>query len=52
MSLMEISLRCVLLIWTMNDFPARSMLSGWSGQGYKIRPTYNEDTHSKHVRGK
>nr|GEU59306.1 hypothetical protein [Tanacetum cinerariifolium] len=22
------------LLWTINDFPARSSLSGWSGQGY------------------
>nr|GFB19448.1 hypothetical protein [Tanacetum cinerariifolium] len=25
----------VLVLWTINDFPARSSLSGWSGQGYK-----------------
>ncbi|GJS35606.1 hypothetical protein Tco_0533988 [Tanacetum coccineum] len=29
---------------TINDFPARSSLSGWSGQGYKACPTCNEDT--------
>ncbi|KAI3793976.1 hypothetical protein L1987_36600 [Smallanthus sonchifolius] len=23
------------LLWTINDYPARSSLSGWSGQGYK-----------------
>nr|GEY22625.1 hypothetical protein [Tanacetum cinerariifolium] len=28
---------------TINDFPARSSLSGWSGQGYKACPTCNED---------
>ena len=26
------------LLWTTNDFPARSSLSGWSGQGYKACP--------------
>nr|GEZ13074.1 hypothetical protein [Tanacetum cinerariifolium] len=31
---------------TINDFPARSSLSGWSGQGYKACPTCNEDTPS------
>nr|GFB85089.1 hypothetical protein [Tanacetum cinerariifolium] len=29
-----------LVLWTINDFPARSSLSGWSGQGYKACPTY------------
>ncbi|GKA97070.1 hypothetical protein Tco_0824964 [Tanacetum coccineum] len=24
-----------MVLWTINDFPARSSLSGWSGQGYK-----------------
>ena len=28
-----------MLLWTINDFPARNSLSGWSGQGY------NEDTY-------
>ena len=32
-----------MLLWTINDFPARSSLSGWSGQGYKACPTSNED---------
>ena len=27
------------LLWTINDFPAQSSLSGWSGQGYKVCPT-------------
>ncbi|GJS28887.1 hypothetical protein Tco_0489507 [Tanacetum coccineum] len=31
---------------TINDFPARSNLSGWSGQGYKECPTCNKDTPS------
>ena len=40
------------LLWTVNDFPARSSLSGWSGQGYKACPTCNEDTTSRRVIGK
>ncbi|GKA04306.1 hypothetical protein Tco_0677087 [Tanacetum coccineum] len=33
------------VLWTINDFPARSSLSGWSGQGYYACPTCNVDTH-------
>ncbi|KAL5579091.1 hypothetical protein UlMin_011533 [Ulmus minor] len=40
------------LLWTVNDFPARSSLSGWSRQGYKACPTCNEDTPSMRVIGK
>ena len=40
------------LLWTINDFPARSSLSGWSGQGYKACPTCNEDTPSMRVTNK
>ncbi|KAL5583461.1 hypothetical protein UlMin_015903 [Ulmus minor] len=40
------------LLWTVNDFPARSSLSGWSVQGYKACPTCNEDTPSMRVIGK
>ena len=40
------------LLWTINDFPARSYLSGWSGQGYKACPTCNEETTSIRVTGK
>ncbi|KAL4583030.1 hypothetical protein LXL04_007594 [Taraxacum kok-saghyz] len=40
------------LLWTINDFPARSSLSGWSGQGYKACPTCNEDTPSCRVKRK
>ncbi|KAL5577584.1 hypothetical protein UlMin_019283 [Ulmus minor] len=42
----------VVLLWTVNDFPARSSLSGWSGQGYRACPTCNEDTPSMRVIGK
>ncbi|GJZ65854.1 zinc finger, PHD-type containing protein, partial [Tanacetum coccineum] len=41
-----------MVIWTINDFPARSSLSGWSGQGYKACPTCSEDTPSVRVLGK
>ncbi|GJX88616.1 DIE2/ALG10 family protein [Tanacetum coccineum] len=41
-----------MVLWTINDFPARSSLSGWSGQGYKACPTCNEDTPSVHVLSK
>ena len=29
-----------VLLWTVNDFPARSSLSGWSGQGYSRLEAY------------
>nr|GEY26415.1 hypothetical protein [Tanacetum cinerariifolium] len=35
-----------MVLWTINDFPASSSLSGWSGQGYKACPTCNKDTLS------
>ncbi|XP_022003765.1 uncharacterized protein LOC110901234 [Helianthus annuus] len=41
-----------LLLWTINDFPARSSLSGWSGQGYMACPTCNQDTPSIRVTSK
>ncbi|GKB77592.1 hypothetical protein Tco_0944487 [Tanacetum coccineum] len=40
---LEVNMRAMVL-WTINDFPARSSLSGWSGQGYKACLTCNEDT--------
>nr|GFB42074.1 hypothetical protein [Tanacetum cinerariifolium] len=42
----------VMVLWTINNFPARSSLSGWSGQGYKACPTCNEDTPSVCLLGK
>nr|GEW47376.1 hypothetical protein [Tanacetum cinerariifolium] len=33
-----------MVLWTINDFPARSSFSGWSGQGYKACPTCNKVT--------
>nr|GEV08097.1 hypothetical protein [Tanacetum cinerariifolium] len=41
-----------MVLWTINDFTARSSLSGWSWQGYKACPTCNEDTSSVRVLGK
>ncbi|GJU68255.1 reverse transcriptase domain-containing protein [Tanacetum coccineum] len=41
-----------MVLWTINDFLARSSLSGWSGQGYKACPTCNEDTLYMRVLGK
>nr|GEX16335.1 hypothetical protein [Tanacetum cinerariifolium] len=38
-----------MVLWTINDFPARISLSGWSGQGYKACPTCNKDTPSVRV---
>ncbi|GJX69781.1 CACTA transposable element [Tanacetum coccineum] len=40
------------LLWTINDFPAPSSLSGWSGQGYLACLTCNKDTPSAKVIGK
>nr|GEZ52082.1 hypothetical protein [Tanacetum cinerariifolium] len=37
---------------TINDFPARSSLSGWSRQGYKACPTCNKETPSVRVLSK
>nr|GEU87936.1 hypothetical protein [Tanacetum cinerariifolium] len=42
----------VMVLWTINDFLARSSLSGWSGQGYRACPTCNEDIPSVRVLGK
>nr|GEX71612.1 hypothetical protein [Tanacetum cinerariifolium] len=41
-----------MVLWTINDFSARSSLSGWSGQGYKACPTCNKDTPSVRVLSK
>ncbi|GJV74390.1 zinc finger, PHD-type containing protein [Tanacetum coccineum] len=41
-----------MVLWTINNFPAQSSLSGWSGQGYKACPTCNKDTPSVRLLGK
>nr|GEZ86401.1 hypothetical protein [Tanacetum cinerariifolium] len=38
-----------IVLWTINDFSARSSLSGWSRQGYKACLTCNEDTPSQYL---
>ena len=38
-----------MLLWTINDFPARSSLSGWSGQGYYACPTCKAYTPATRV---
>nr|GEV33596.1 hypothetical protein [Tanacetum cinerariifolium] len=38
-----------MLSWTISDFPTRSSLSRWSGQGYKACFTCNKDTLSERV---
>ena len=43
---------CTALLWMVNDFPARSGLSSWSGQGYKACPTCNDDKPSVRERSK
>ena len=40
------------LLWIVKKFLTRSSLSGWSGQGYRVCPTCNEDTPSMRVIGK
>ncbi|GJU70041.1 hypothetical protein Tco_1256300 [Tanacetum coccineum] len=40
------------VLWTINDFPPQSSLSGWSGQGYYACPTCNEDIPSMAVKKK
>ena len=38
------------LLWTINDFPAYSMLSGWVGKGYDACPTCMNETSSRYLR--
>ena len=38
------------VLWTINDFPAYGMISGWSTHGYKACPICNEDTTSFRIR--
>nr|GEX41203.1 hypothetical protein [Tanacetum cinerariifolium] len=37
------------LLWTINDFPAYSMLSGWTGKGYNACPTCMNETSSRYL---
>ncbi|KAL3826143.1 hypothetical protein ACJIZ3_022172 [Penstemon smallii] len=45
------SLRAAVL-WTINDFPAYGILSGWSTKGYLACPVCNRYTPSKRLRSK
>nr|XP_018633273.1 uncharacterized protein LOC108948548 [Nicotiana tomentosiformis] len=38
------------LLWTVSDFPALSMLSGWSAEGRRACPTCNYDTCSQYLK--
>nr|GEU61968.1 hypothetical protein [Tanacetum cinerariifolium] len=49
---LKFNMRAMVLRTIINDFPARSSLSGWSGQGYKACPTCNEDTPYVRMLGK
>ncbi|XP_019260867.1 PREDICTED: uncharacterized protein LOC109238842 [Nicotiana attenuata] len=40
------------LLWTVSDFPALAMLSGWSTKGRLACPTCNYDTYKKSFDGK
>ena len=40
------------ILWTVNDFPAYSLLSGWSIKGYKACPVCNEKTVSRKLKDK
>ena len=37
------------LMWTINDFPAYSILSGWSTSGYLACPSYADNTVSEYL---
>ena len=40
------------MLWTINDFPAYALMSGWSTKGYMACPTCNEHTPSITVNSK
>ncbi|XP_073120394.1 uncharacterized protein [Henckelia pumila] len=48
----DIFLMHAAVLWTINDFPAYALMSGWSTKGYKACPTCNEETPSKGIRNK
>ncbi|XP_075101708.1 uncharacterized protein LOC142177141 [Nicotiana tabacum] len=41
---------CAALMWTVSDFPALAMLSGWSVKGRLECPTCNYDTYSQYLK--
>ncbi|XP_062102062.1 uncharacterized protein LOC133810687 [Humulus lupulus] len=40
------------ILWTIHDFPAYGIVSGYSTQGYKACPVCEDDTSSFRIRGK
>ena len=40
------------ILWTINDYPDYTMMSGWSTKRYKACPTCNEETPSVGIRSK
>ena len=40
----------VVVLWTINDFPAHGDLSGWSTKGYMACPVCNDQTYSQGLR--
>ncbi|XP_062118305.1 uncharacterized protein LOC133831919 [Humulus lupulus] len=40
------------ILWTIHDFPAYGIVSGYSNQGYKAFPICEDDTSSFQIRGK
>ncbi|XP_049387467.1 uncharacterized protein LOC125851762 [Solanum stenotomum] len=42
--------RTMTLLWTISDFPAYAMLSGWSTKGRKACPTCNHGTCSQYLK--
>ncbi|CAL9018607.1 unnamed protein product, partial [Prunus brigantina] len=40
------------IMWTVNDFPAYAMVSGWSTKGYMACPVCKEDVTSSWQAGK
>ncbi|XP_042425958.1 uncharacterized protein LOC122013798 [Zingiber officinale] len=48
----DIFLMHAAVLWTINDFPAYALMSGWSTKGYKACSTCNEETPSKGIRSK
>ena len=42
----------VMLLMTVNNFPVRNSLSGWSGQRYLACPSCNDPSHLKRITSK
>jgi Transposase family tnp2 len=40
---------CAAILWTINDFPAYAMLSGWSTKGYLVCPVCGKVTDSRRL---